>query len=99
MLTTPNFPNHTNTISVNYEPQTYKQVIKFPQWNCTIKDELTTMKINNTWFITHLPTGKKAISCKWIFKLKLNSNDIVIKHKGRLVSHGFTQQCGLNFQW
>ena len=47
--------------------------------------------------IVPLPQGKKPISCKWIFKLKLNSDGIVARHKARLVAKGFTQQYGLDF--
>ena len=52
--------------------------------------------MNNTWTITTLPSGK--ISCKWLFKLKLNSDGIVAKYKAHLVACSFTQQYGLNFQ-
>ena len=85
-------------ISKNHEPQTYKQAIKFPHWKQAIQDELTTMDLNNTWTITQLPPNKKPISCKWLFKLKLNSNGTVAKHKIRLVARDFTQQYGLDFQ-
>ena len=56
------------------------------------------MELNNTSTIVPLPQGKKPISCKWIFKLKLNSDGIVEKHKAWLVARGFTQQYGLDLQ-
>nr|KYP49734.1 Retrovirus-related Pol polyprotein from transposon TNT 1-94 [Cajanus cajan] len=56
------------------------------------------MEVNNTWTVQPLPLGKKPISCKWLFKLKLNSDGSVAKHKARLVARGFTQQYGLDFQ-
>ena len=77
-------------ISKNHEPQTYKH-IKFPHWKQAIQDELTAMDLNNTWTITHLPPNKKPITCIWLFKLKLNSDGTVAKHKARLVARGFTQ--------
>ena len=82
----------------NHEPQTYKQAIKFPQWKQAIQDELIAMDLNNTWTIIQLPPNKKPITCKWLFKLKLNSDGTVAKHKARLVARGFTQQYGLDFQ-
>jgi len=42
--------------------------------------------------------GKKPISFKWLFKLKLNYDDVVSKHKDRLVARGFSQQFGIDFQ-
>nr|KYP66808.1 Retrovirus-related Pol polyprotein from transposon TNT 1-94 [Cajanus cajan] len=56
------------------------------------------MEMNNTWCIPHLPNDKKPISGKWLFKLKLNSDGTVAKHKAWLVACGFTQQYGLDFQ-
>lgn len=29
---------------------------------------------NDTWAVCHLPKGRKAISSKWVFKLKRTSN-------------------------
>ena len=34
---------------------------------------------------------------KWVFKLKLNPNDIVAKHKTRLVARGFLQKPGIDY--
>lgn len=44
---------------------------------------------------TPLPPNKKAISCKWIFKLKFHSNDTIERYKARLVTKVFTQTEGL----
>ena len=79
-------------ISENHEPQTYKQAIKFPHWKQAIQDELTAMDLNNTWTITQLPPNKKPITCKWLFKLKLNYDGTVAKHKARLVACAFINQ-------
>jgi len=95
-LSTP-YTHYLCQISENYEPQTYKQAIRFPHWQKAIDDELAAMDVNNTWSITHLPPGKKSISCKWLFKLKLNSDGTIVKHKARLVARGFTQQYGTDF--
>jgi len=36
-----------------------------------------------------LPDGKKAIDVKWVFKLKLNHDGKIVKHKARLVARVF----------
>ncbi|KAL0290401.1 UNVERIFIED_CONTAM: hypothetical protein Scaly_2672000 [Sesamum calycinum] len=33
--------------------------------------ELDTLEMNHTWSITPLPSGKRAIGCKWVYKLRL----------------------------
>ena len=50
------------------------------------------MDLNNTWTITQLPPNKKPITCKWLFKLKLNYDGTVAKHKARLVACAFINQ-------
>ena len=57
-LSTP-YTHYLCQISENYEPQTYKQAIRFLHWQKAFEDELAAMDMNNTWFVTHLPHGKK----------------------------------------
>ena len=50
-----------------------------------MKEELEAIGRNKTWELTILPQNKKAISVRWVFKIKLKSDDSVVKHKGKLV--------------
>lgn len=45
-----------------------------------------------------MPSGKRAIGCKWVFKLKKNSDGSIARHKARLVAKGYLQQEGVDFQ-
>ncbi|XP_057744701.1 uncharacterized protein LOC130962513 [Arachis stenosperma] len=47
--------------------------------------------------LTPLPVGKKAIGCKWVFKLKHNSDGTIERYKARLVAKGFTQVPGIDY--
>ena len=44
-----------------------------------------------------LPNGHRPITLKWVFKLKKDELGVVIKHKARLVAHGFVQQEGIDY--
>ncbi|MCI83009.1 retrotransposon protein putative Ty1-copia subclass, partial [Trifolium medium] len=44
-----------------------------------------------------LPPHKKAISVKWVFKVKKNQDGKIVKHKARLVAKGFLQQEGIDY--
>lgn len=60
--------------------------------------ELDALEQNRTWTITPLPPGKKAIGCRYVFKVKLNSDGTIDRYKARLMAKGFTQQEGFDYQ-
>lgn len=45
-----------------------------------------------------LTAGAKAVGCKWVYKIKFNSNGTMERHKARLVAKGYTQMPGFDFQ-
>ncbi|GJY25540.1 ribonuclease H-like domain-containing protein [Tanacetum coccineum] len=47
---------------------------------------------NDTWNITKLPSDRKAIGSKWVFKIKYKSNGEIERYKARLVAKGFNQK-------
>ena len=62
-----------------------------------IQSEVDSIIQNNTWVLVDLPSGNKAIGCKWVFKRKLKSDGSIDKYKARLVAKGFTQKKGLDY--
>ena len=50
-----------------------------------------------TWELTTLPTGRKAIRCKWVFRKKYQADGTVARYKARLCEKGFSQQHGIDF--
>jgi Reverse transcriptase (RNA-dependent DNA polymerase) len=50
-----------------------------------------------TWQLTPLPHGRRALSCKWVFKRKLNADGTIERYKARLVIRGFEQLAGVDF--
>ncbi|GJX37532.1 probable carboxylesterase 2 [Tanacetum coccineum] len=45
-----------------------------------------------------LPSGNKAISSKWVYKVKFFPNGTMDKYKARLVKRGFNQKEGLHYK-
>ena len=59
--------------------------------------EMVAVVKNRTWELADLPRGRRAITLKWVFKLKRDEAGAIVKHKARLVARGFMQQEGVNF--
>ena len=55
-----------------------------------MKKELDALQKNNTWNIVNLPKGKKAVGCRWVYKVKLKSDGSLERFKARLVAKGYT---------
>ncbi|PNY02594.1 copia protein [Trifolium pratense] len=54
----------------DFDPINLKEVVACSKWNDAIKEELHSIEKNHTWKLVELPPHKKAISVKWVFKLK-----------------------------
>lgn len=84
----------------NFEPKTYNQATKCPdadKWKSAMEDEIRSICKNKTWDLVDLPKNKKAIGCKWVYKLKLDENGRVSRYKARLVAQGFSQKYGEDY--
>ena len=67
------------------------------QWLVAIESEMTSLTKHKAWKSASIPKDRKAISTKWIFKIKRNADNSVLKYKARLVARGFDQVDGLDF--
>jgi len=75
-------------ITTTKEPHTYVQAILDPNWQKAMDEEFFALQLNQTWTLTTLSVGQKPIGCKWIYKIKYNSDGNVDMYKARLVAKG-----------
>jgi hypothetical protein len=59
---------------------------------------MVALDVNVTWELVILPKDKKAIGCKWVYKVKHNANGFVSRYKGRLVTKGYAQTYGIDYE-
>ena len=62
-----------------------------------MEEEIRMIEKNNTWELVAIPRERKVVSLKLIYKIKLNQEGDIQKHKARLVARGFMQKTGIDF--
>lgn len=90
---------HTETIRY-VEPKTFKEMIRSADqefWMKATRDEYNSLLENETWELTYLPPGRKALGCKWVWKCKYKADGSLERFKARLVIKGFLQIAGVDF--
>ncbi|THH07635.1 hypothetical protein EW145_g3234 [Phellinidium pouzarii] len=60
-------------------------------------EEFISLVENGTFTPVRLPSDRKTIGCRWVFKLKRKADGSVDRYKARLVAKGFSQLPGLEF--
>nr|GEW43263.1 retrovirus-related Pol polyprotein from transposon TNT 1-94 [Tanacetum cinerariifolium] len=57
-----------------------------------------TFKHLVVWELVPLPKGMHAIKVKWLWKNKIDAENIIIRNKSRLIAKGYIQQKGIYFE-
>ena len=81
-------------------PKSYSEAMARPdaqKYHEAACDEIQSLLDNGTWELTHLPPGRKAIGCRWVFVIKRKSDGSIDRYKARLVAKGFSQRPGYDF--
>ncbi|CAH9146225.1 unnamed protein product [Cuscuta epithymum] len=90
-------PSVESAISAAKEPSTFSEASRDPQWREAMSREIAALERSGTWRIQDLPSGKKAIFCKWVYKIKYKSDGSVERYKARLVVCGNRQVQGIDY--
>ncbi|RVX06993.1 Retrovirus-related Pol polyprotein from transposon TNT 1-94 [Vitis vinifera] len=80
-------------------PECYDEALQdenSSKWELAMKDEMDSLLGNQTWELTELLVGKKALHNKWVYKIK-NEHDGSKRYKARLVIKGFQQKKGIDY--
>ncbi|CAI7782202.1 unnamed protein product [Closterium sp. NIES-53] len=83
------------------EPATLKEALESSdaeEWKKAMESELKSIEENDTWKLVELPEGRKAITSKWLFKIKSNADGKIERYKSRLVAKGYQQKEKVDFK-
>ena len=98
------FPSHLrdfhcfSDLASLQEHQNFREASSNPLWKQAMKEELDALHKTITWDLVDLPSGKSAIGCKWVYKIKTRSDGTVDRYKARLIARGFTQEYGIDYE-
>lgn len=98
LLRTPN--RYAACVTFDDAPKNFKDAMNRSDsalWIRAIEKELDAHAKNNTWTVTELPTGRKPIGFKWVFKIKNENRGNSELYKARLCGQGFSQVEGIDY--
>jgi len=80
------------------EPTCFEQAVGNPKCDNAMDEEMVALDANATWELVVLPKDKKAIGCKWVYKVKHNPDGSMSRYKARLVAKGYAQTYGIDYE-
>ncbi|GJZ31830.1 putative RNA-directed DNA polymerase [Tanacetum coccineum] len=77
-------------LNKSHEPKTFLEASRYPHWADAMNKEMEALLRNDTWELDELPKNRKAISSKWLWKIKYKSNGEIERYKARLMLDEYT---------
>ncbi|KIN98869.1 hypothetical protein M404DRAFT_31015 [Pisolithus tinctorius Marx 270] len=74
-----------------------KSQADWPKWQNAINAELNSLEEVHTWDVIECPKGANVVGCKWVFKIKHNAAGEIEKYKACLVTKGYSQIQGIDY--
>ncbi|KAK4366882.1 hypothetical protein RND71_014762 [Anisodus tanguticus] len=94
----PSFTSFLVSINSLCEPTSYSEAARDPLWQEAMNEELVALNKTGTWDLVSLPTGKKTIGSRWVYKINTKSDGSIERYKARLVAKGFAQEYGMDYE-
>uniref|UniRef100_A0A2N9I4W8 Reverse transcriptase Ty1/copia-type domain-containing protein n=1 Tax=Fagus sylvatica TaxID=28930 RepID=A0A2N9I4W8_FAGSY len=80
-----------------FEPTTFSQATKLPEWQQAMAAEFEALMANGTWSLCPRPPNHKIIRNKWVYRLTQKADGSIDHHKAWLVAKGFDQEDDINY--
>lgn len=73
----------------NIEPSNTSQALKDPNWCKAMSEEYDALVQNGTWELVSPDGIINLVGCKWVYRIKRNSDGFINRFKARIVAKGF----------
>ncbi|KAI3811307.1 hypothetical protein L1987_21028 [Smallanthus sonchifolius] len=93
----------TDVINENdYVPKTLEECMHrndWPKWQDALKAELDSLEKRNVFGpVVRTPIDVNPVGYKWVFAIKRNEKNEIVRYKARLVAQGFSQIPGVDYE-
>jgi histone deacetylase 1/2 len=78
------------------KPQNLAEAIR--NWWHAMEEEYKALMHNKTWHLVPPSSNKNVIDCKWVYRIKKNSDGTVGRYKVRLVAKDFKQRYDIDYE-
>ncbi|GFU34319.1 retrovirus-related Pol polyprotein from transposon TNT 1-94 [Trichonephila clavipes] len=81
-------------------PNCYKQAVRSRdafKWHDAMDKEINVMKERTVWDLVDHPDNIKILENRWVYTIKYDENNKIVRYKARLVARGNTQLRGESF--
>jgi hypothetical protein len=71
-------------IQMEGDPTSFEEAMRSAhssKWLDAMKDEIISMSVNKVWDLEEIPKGAKTVGCKWVYKMKCDSNGNIERFK------------------
>ena len=68
------------------EPESYAEAGKDANWRAAMEEEMCALAENETWDLVDAPKGVKPIGCRWVYKVKYNTDGSIDQIPGPVSS-------------
>ena len=87
--------------SIMEEPTTMEEALSSSaksKWKKALDNEYSSLMAHKTWGLVKAPEGRDIIDSQWVFKVKINADGTIERHKACLVARGSMHTAGVDFE-